>query len=68
MTIHMEADEENPNLTDILFRLGAGELRVHGQESRGRRDQRTVTKWLFVNAQEGRKSELTRRNEFGGVS
>jgi hypothetical protein len=61
MTIRTEVDVENPNLTNIQSRLGVGEPRVHGRGSQGRRDRRTVTRWLFANAQEGRRSVLIRR-------
>lgn len=61
MTIRTEADVENLNLTNIPFRLGVGELKGHGLGSRGPRDRRTVTRWSFANAQEGRRSALIRR-------
>jgi hypothetical protein len=60
MTIHTEVVVENLNLISIQFHLGAGGLRVHGQGSLDQKDQRTVTRWLFVNVREEQRNVLIR--------
>ena len=57
-TILMEEDEESLNQTNILYRYGVGVQKVQGRENQGLKGQRTVTRWSFVNAQEGRRGSV----------
>ncbi len=58
MTILMEVGVESLSLTSTRYRYGVGEQKAQGRGSLDLRDRRTVTRWLFVSGQEGKRSKV----------